>query len=77
MAHKGARAGRGAGLFGGSGILALYGLACLIGAAVAGLAVALAPWLAALIVGAAVLVIAGPGRSYRQEPAEEGNTAGA
>lgn len=59
MAHKGARAGRGAGLFGGSGILALYGLACLIGAAVAGLAVALAPWLAALIVGAAVLVIAG------------------
>jgi MFS family permease len=59
MAQKGARAGRGAGLFGGSGILALYGLACLIGAAVAGLALELAPWLAALIVGAAVLVIAG------------------
>jgi MFS family permease len=59
MAQKGARAGRGAGLFGGSGILALYGLACLIGAAVAGLALELTPWLAALIVGAAVLVIAG------------------
>jgi hypothetical protein len=59
MARKGARAGRGAGLFGGGGILALYGLACLIGAAVAGLAVVLKPWAAALIVGAAVLAVAG------------------
>jgi peptidoglycan/LPS O-acetylase OafA/YrhL len=59
MARKGARAGKGAGLFGGSGVLALYGLACLIAAAVAGLSVVLKVWAAALIVGAAVLVIAG------------------
>jgi hypothetical protein len=40
MTRKGARAGKGAGLFGGSGILALYGIACLIAAAVAGLSLA-------------------------------------
>ncbi|HEY2579822.1 MAG TPA: phage holin family protein [Streptosporangiaceae bacterium] len=59
MARKGTRAGRGAGLLGGGGVLALYGLACLIAAAVAGLSVVLKIWAAALIVGAAVLVIAG------------------
>lgn len=59
MADKGARAGRGAGLFGGSGILALYGIACLIGAAVAGLSHAVEVWLAALVIGVAVLALAG------------------
>jgi membrane protein len=59
MARKGARAGRGAGLFGGSGILALYGIGCLLAAAVAGLAVVMDVWLAALIIGAAVLAAAG------------------
>jgi peptidoglycan/LPS O-acetylase OafA/YrhL len=58
-ARKGARAGRGAGLFGGSGVLALYGLACLIAAAVAGLSVVLKVWAAALVVGGAVLLVAG------------------
>ncbi|HEY1639446.1 MAG TPA: phage holin family protein [Streptosporangiaceae bacterium] len=59
MTRKGARAGRGAGLLGGSGILALYGTGCLLIAAVAGLALVLATWLAALIVAAAVLAVAG------------------
>jgi hypothetical protein len=59
MAQKGARAGRGAGFLGGSGILALYGIGCLLAAAVAGLTTVLDTWLAALIVGAAVLAAAG------------------
>jgi hypothetical protein len=53
------QAGVGVGAFGGAGVLALYGIAVLIAAAVLGLAVVLAPWLAALIVGIVVLAIAG------------------
>jgi hypothetical protein len=52
------QAGVGVGAFGGAGVLALYGIAVLIAAAVLGLAVVLAPWLAALIVGVLVLAIA-------------------
>jgi hypothetical protein len=53
------QAGVGAGAFGGAGVLALYGIAVLIAAAVLGLALVLPPWLAALIVGVVVLAIAG------------------
>ncbi|MEV5754012.1 phage holin family protein [Actinoallomurus sp. NPDC052308] len=59
LADKGKEAGRGAGLFGGAGTVAFYGGATLIGAAVAGLAVALPVWAAALIVGVVLLAIAG------------------
>jgi len=59
MTSKGKRAGAGAGMLGGSGILALYGIGCLLAAAVIGLAIVLPAWLATLIVGAAVLAIAG------------------
>jgi membrane protein len=59
MTSKGKRAGAGAGMLGGSGILALYGIGCLLAAAVIGLAIVLPAWLAALIVGAAVLAVAG------------------
>ncbi|MCQ4361873.1 phage holin family protein [Mycobacterium gordonae] len=52
-------AGAGAGLFGAAGLLAFFGLASLIAAAIAGLAVALPTWAAALIVGAALLAAAG------------------
>jgi hypothetical protein len=48
-------------MFGGSGIIALYAVGCLIAAAVVGIATALSTWLAALIVGAALLVVAGIG----------------
>jgi MFS family permease len=59
MTAKAKRAGRGVGMFGGSGLLALYGLGCLLAAAIIGLALVLPGWAAALIVGGALLIIAG------------------
>ncbi|QSB16918.1 phage holin family protein [Natronosporangium hydrolyticum] len=59
FAEKGRRAGRGAGLLGGGGFLALYGLGALVLAAILGLAVVMPGWLAALIIGVAILIIAG------------------
>jgi membrane protein len=59
MASKGSRAAKGAGLFGGSGVIGLFGVGCLLASAIAGLALVLATWLAALIVGAALLAMAG------------------
>jgi hypothetical protein len=58
MTRKGKRAGLGVGAFGGGGILALYGIGCLLAAAIIGLATVVAAWLAALIIGAGVLIIA-------------------
>jgi hypothetical protein len=58
MTGKAKTAAKGAGLFGGSGILALYGGGCLVACAVIALAGVLRPWLAALIVGAALIVCA-------------------
>jgi hypothetical protein len=59
MTQKGKKAGLGAGLFGGAGLFALYGLGCLIAAAILGLAGPLSPWLAALIVGVILFAVAG------------------
>jgi hypothetical protein len=59
MTTKAKRFGRGAGMFGGSGLFALYGLAALLAAAGLGLALVLPGWAAALIVGGALLVLAG------------------
>jgi uncharacterized membrane protein YqjE len=59
MTRKGKQAGVGAGLLGGSGLIALYAVGCLLAAAIIGLATAVAAWLAALIVGVALLLIAG------------------
>ncbi len=56
---KGKRAGLGAGMFGGAGMFALYAVGALTAAGVLGLSKAVAPWLAALIVGAALALIAG------------------
>jgi Putative Actinobacterial Holin-X, holin superfamily III len=50
---------RGAGLLSGGGVLALYGIGCLLAAAIIALAGVLSPWLAALIVGAALFAVAG------------------
>jgi hypothetical protein len=47
---KGKRAGIGAGMFGGAGVLGLYALGALTAAAIAALSLALATWLAALVV---------------------------
>ncbi len=59
MAGKAKTAARGAGLFGGSGVMALYGTGCLLAAAIIALAGVLRPWLAALIVGVALFAVAG------------------
>jgi uncharacterized membrane protein YqjE len=59
MTRKGKQAGIGAGMLGGSGLIALYGVACLLAGAILGLSRVLEPWLAALIVGAALLLVSG------------------
>jgi uncharacterized membrane protein YqjE len=58
MTRKGKQAGIGAGLLGGSGLVALYGVGCLIACAVIAISGVVAAWLAALVVGAALLVVA-------------------
>jgi hypothetical protein len=58
MVGKSKRAGLGIGLVGAGGVLALYGLACIVAAAVLGLSNAVAGWLAALVVGVAILAVA-------------------
>jgi membrane protein len=59
LRQKGTRLGTGAGLVGAAGVLAFYGGATLVACAVLALALVLAPWLAALLVGVAVLLVAG------------------
>jgi MFS family permease len=59
LKQKGRRAGLGAGLFGGAGLIAWFGIGALVAAAILGLANAVAPWLAAVIVGVVLLLIAG------------------
>jgi putative superfamily III holin-X len=59
MTRKGKQAGLGIGMLAGSGGIAAYGLGCLIACAIIAIASVLAAWLAALIVGAALLLLAG------------------
>ena len=59
LAEKGRHAGKGAGMFGGAGLVALYGVGALIAAAVLGLATVIEPWIAAAAIGVALLLIAG------------------
>jgi hypothetical protein len=59
LTRKGRSAGIGAGLFGGAGVLIVYGTAALVATAVLGLAEVLPGWLAALIVGVALFAVAG------------------
>jgi hypothetical protein len=59
MTRKGKQAGVGAGMLGGGGLLAFYGGGCLIACAVIAIAGVISAWLAALIVGAALLAAAG------------------
>ncbi|GAA1504863.1 phage holin family protein [Sphaerisporangium rubeum] len=59
LSRKGKRAGLGAGMFGGAGVLALYGGGALIAAVILALALVVPGWLAALIVGAVLLLLAG------------------
>lgn len=59
MTAKGKAAGIGVGLFGGAGLFSVFGLACLITAAILALAGPVPDWLAAVIIGIALFAVAG------------------
>jgi uncharacterized membrane protein YqjE len=59
LQEKGKRAGTGAGMFGGAGLVALYGVGAVVAAVIMLVATAIEPWISALIVGAALLATAG------------------
>ncbi|MGA8993305.1 MAG: phage holin family protein [Nocardioidaceae bacterium] len=59
MTHKAKHAGVGAGLLGGAGVVALYGVGALVATVILALALVVPPWLAALIVTVVLFVIAG------------------
>jgi uncharacterized membrane protein YqjE len=59
LQQKGKRAGLGAGMFGGAGVVALYGVGALIAAIILLLATALDAWLAAVIVAVVLLAVGG------------------
>ncbi len=59
MTEKAKTAGIGLGAFGAAGVLALFGIGCLIVTAIFALALVLPTWAAALIVGVVVLAVAG------------------
>ena len=59
LKEKARRIRKGAGLVGVGGLVAFYGGAALVGAAVLGLATALEPWLAAMIIGVVLVAIGG------------------
>jgi uncharacterized membrane protein YqjE len=57
--EKGRRAGIGAGMFGGAGLVALYGVGAVVAAVIMLVATAIEPWISALIVGVVLLAVAG------------------
>ncbi len=71
MSGKARQAGKGMGMMGGGGLVALYGVACLIACVIIAISHSLQAWLSALIVGAALLVVAGVlaalGRSHMKK----------
>jgi uncharacterized membrane protein YqjE len=74
MTRKGKQAGLGVGLLGGGGVVALYGVGCLLACVIIAISAVVAAWLAALIVGAALLAVAavaalaGKGRLQKAAP---------
>src|SRR6267154_4517652 len=59
MTRKGKQAGVGAGVLGGGAVIALYAVGCLIACVILAISEVLAGWLSALIVGVALLAVAG------------------
>jgi uncharacterized membrane protein YqjE len=59
LAAKGKRAGIGAGMFGGAGVVGLYAVGALTAAVILALATAMTAWLAALIVAVLYAAVAG------------------
>ena len=82
MTRKGKQAGSGAGMLGGSALIACYGVGCLIACLIIAISGAVAAWLAALIVGAALLAAAGvaallgKGRLQKAAPPVPGEAVG-
>lgn len=82
MTRKGKQAGLGAGMLGGSGIIAFYGVACLLAGAIIAISGAVTAWLAALIIGAALMAVSaiaaltGTSRFRRAAPAVPEQTIG-
>ncbi|HEV7494314.1 phage holin family protein [Baekduia sp.] len=74
LTEKGKQAGIGAGMFGGAGLFALYGVGALVATAILALATAVDGWLAALIVAgvlfaaAGVLALLGKARAKKAVP---------
>jgi hypothetical protein len=74
MTRKGKQAGSGIGMLGGSGLVVLYGIGCLLACAIIAISGVLAAWLAALVVAAALLAAAaaaallGKGRLRKATP---------
>lgn len=74
LTQKGKAAGVGAGMFGGAGISALYGLGALTAGAILALAQAIEGWVAALVVAvvwfaiAGVLALAGKSKAQKATP---------
>lgn len=59
LSEKGRHAGKGAGLFGAAGLLAFFGAAALVTAAILALSLLLPAWASALIVSAVLFIAAG------------------
>jgi Putative Actinobacterial Holin-X, holin superfamily III len=59
LTQKGAQAGLAIGLLGGAGILSLYGLGALTAGGILLLSTAMKPWVAAVIIAAGILIVAG------------------
>ena len=74
LSIKGKQVGQGAGFFGGAGLVGLYALGALTAAVIAALDLAMATWLAALIVAAVwgaiagVMAVVGKGRVQKGAP---------
>jgi uncharacterized membrane protein YqjE len=59
MTEKGKKAGLGLGLFGGAGVVALFGVATLLATVILALALVIPAWLAALIVTVVLFAVSG------------------
>ncbi len=79
MTSKGRQPAVGAGMFGASGVVAVYGAGCLLACAIIAISGVVAAWLAALIAGVALLAAAGAaalqGRTRKAAPPLPGQAA--
>ncbi len=74
LTQKGKKAGMGAGLFGGAGVIALFGVGALVACAILALDLVLSAWLAALIVGVGIAALLGKKQVSKALPAKPAET---